>query len=121
MAANNAGPRARRGRRGGTGEGPAHDRADGAPREDGGTTRGPTERAEEVVDRAGERVGQLATQLGFRLRQALARAREEAEDMWAEAQSLRHNGRSHAPPAGDDTGGAPAAGTRAEHEGHSEE
>ncbi len=54
--------------------------------------RPPLERAEELMNRAGERFGQLATEAGFRLRQALARAREEAEDIWAEAQTLRQNG-----------------------------
>ncbi|MBA3416892.1 MAG: hypothetical protein H0U10_16860 [Chloroflexia bacterium] len=48
-----------------------------------------TERAEEMLDRAGERVGRFASLLSLRLRQTAALAREEAEDMWAEAQSMR--------------------------------
>ncbi|CAA9587019.1 MAG: hypothetical protein AVDCRST_MAG19-5007 [uncultured Thermomicrobiales bacterium] len=48
-----------------------------------------TERAEEMLDRAGERVGRFASLLGQRVRRAAALAREEAEDMWAEAQSMR--------------------------------
>lgn len=52
-----------------------------------------TERAAETVDQLGERVGQWAVQFGQRLRVATARAREEAEDIWAEAQSLhQHKG-----------------------------
>jgi len=50
-------------------------------------------RAEDMVDRAGERVGQLATTLSRRVQVLLARAREEAEDIWAEAQSMRHGDR----------------------------
>lgn len=49
----------------------------------------PTQRAEEIVDNAGERVGYLASSMAQRIRIATARAREEAEDMWAEAQSIR--------------------------------
>lgn len=48
-----------------------------------------TERAEEMLDRAGEQVGRFASLLSLRLRQVVALAREEAEDMWAEAQSMR--------------------------------
>jgi hypothetical protein len=49
-----------------------------------------TERAEEVVDRLGQRAGQLGSEVGQRLVRLAARAREEAEDIWAEAQSIRH-------------------------------
>jgi hypothetical protein len=41
-----------------------------------------TERAEEMMEKVGERVGDWASR-------ALARAREEAEDIWAEAQAVR--------------------------------
>jgi hypothetical protein len=62
-----------------------------------GTTAGAGEtpparvRAEELLDRAGERLGYTASTVGLRLRQWTARAREEAEDLWAEAQSRRQN------------------------------
>lgn len=46
-------------------------------------------KAEELVDRAGERIGHLASLLGRRLVRMAARAREEAEDIWAEAQEIR--------------------------------
>jgi len=49
-----------------------------------------TARAEDAIDQAGERVGQFAALFGRRLQVLAARAREEAEDIWAEAQSLRH-------------------------------
>ena len=43
---------------------------------------GASERAENVLEDAGRKAGQF-------LAVAFARAREEAEDMWAEAQSIR--------------------------------
>ena len=52
-------------------------------------TRPPRERAEEVVDRLGQRAGQIGSEVGQRLLRLAARAREEAEDIWAEAQSMR--------------------------------
>ncbi len=57
----------------------------------GGSSRRPaTERAEELVDRLGESVGQFASLAGLRLLKVAALVREEAEDVWAEAQSVRH-------------------------------
>jgi hypothetical protein len=51
-----------------------------------------TERAEELLDRAGEQVGRFAAVAGQEMRKFIARAREEAEDIWAEAQSKRQGG-----------------------------
>ena len=52
----------------------------------------PAERAEVLVDQWGERVGRFLSSAGYQLRRAAARAREEAEDIWAEAQTIRqHN------------------------------
>ncbi len=48
-----------------------------------------TARAEDAVDQAGERVGQFAVLLSHRVQVFAARAREEAEDILAEAQSMR--------------------------------
>lgn len=48
-----------------------------------------TARAEEAFDDAGQRVGQFALIAGQYLRQFTARAREEAEDIWVEAQNVR--------------------------------
>lgn len=45
-------------------------------------------RAEEMVDHMAERVGQMAGRLGHGILRLAARAREEAEDIWAEARSL---------------------------------
>lgn len=48
-----------------------------------------TARAEALVARAGGQAGALAAGAGERLRKAAALAREEAEDLWVEAQALR--------------------------------
>ena len=50
-------------------------------------------RAEELVDKLGERLGYFATVVTQRVEWAVARAREEAEDIWAEAQEIRRNKR----------------------------
>ncbi len=42
------------------------------------------QRAEELVDAWGQKIGHFTARL-------LARTREEAEDIWAEAQSIRRN------------------------------
>lgn len=52
------------------------------------------ERAEELVDRLGQRAGAFASMAGLRIRKLAARTREEAEDVWAEAQSVRHRKQS---------------------------
>ena len=51
------------------------------------------ERAEVLVDRAGPRAGAFVSLVGLRVRKLAARAREEAEDVWAEAQSVRQGKR----------------------------
>jgi hypothetical protein len=53
----------------------------------------PMRRAEELVDQWGERVGHFASQIGQTFQRWAARAREEVEDMWAEAQSIRRGER----------------------------
>jgi hypothetical protein len=50
-------------------------------------------RAEEWVDRLGARVGEATAFLGHQLLRLGARVREEAEDVWAEAQNLRRGQR----------------------------
>jgi hypothetical protein len=47
------------------------------------------QRAEEMADRLGEQVGQYVSAFGHSVLKWFARAREEAEDIWAEAQALR--------------------------------
>lgn len=46
-------------------------------------------RAEEMVDRLAANIGEYARCLGHQILRLAARAREEAEDMWAEAESIR--------------------------------
>lgn len=69
---------------------------------DAQTKRPATERAEVMLEHLGERLGPLAADVGHRLRPVtsdlgrqvrvlVARAREEAEDIWAEAQNMRHH------------------------------
>jgi len=53
------------------------------------TERPATERAEELVDRAARGAGYLVSFVGLRLLRGASLAREEAEDIWAEAQNLR--------------------------------
>ena len=48
-----------------------------------------TERAEETLDQAGERLGVFAAAVSHQVRKYVALAREEAEDILAEAQTLR--------------------------------
>ena len=55
-----------------------------------------TARAEELVDRMGESMGHLASLAGWRLLRAAAFVREGAEDVWAEAQSVRRAQSVHA-------------------------
>ena len=55
-----------------------------------------TARAEALVARVGGQAGALAAGAGERLRKAAALAREEAEDLWAEAQALRRRGQRDA-------------------------
>ena len=46
-------------------------------------------RAEEMVDRMADRLGHYASVVGNKLLWLAARAREEADDIWAEAQAIR--------------------------------
>ena len=55
---------------------------------------GTTERAEELLGRAGHTASLFASLIGTRLARIGTFAYEEAEDMWAEAQNIRQeNGR----------------------------
>jgi len=66
----------------------ANGRSD-APSSPADSTPPTMQRAEEMVDRMGEQIGRWATQLGHQVLKLAARAREEAEDIWAEAQNIR--------------------------------
>lgn len=61
--------------------------------------RSATERAEELVDRATRGASYLASLVGLSLLRGASLAREEAEDIWAEAQSLRRHEGPDAEPA----------------------
>ena len=61
---------------------------------DEGANRSATTRAEALLTQMGEQVGVLAADLGQRFRALGARAREEGEHMWAEAQSMRRKDES---------------------------
>lgn len=47
------------------------------------------QRAEEMVDRLADNIGSYARRIGHQFLRLAARAREEAEDIWAEADSIR--------------------------------
>ena len=51
-------------------------------------------RAEEMVDRLGEQIGHYVSVFGHNVLKWVARAREEAEDISAEAQALRERQRN---------------------------
>jgi hypothetical protein len=79
------GARGRRAARGQNGASAEH-----ADSTEGQSSTSPTmRRAEESVDRMAERVGHYASVIGQKLAWLAARAREEAEDIWAEAQAIR--------------------------------
>ena len=60
----------------------------------GGSTQPAAARAEELVDRVGERLGHVTARVGFEMQRFGARMREDAEDMWFEAQQIRQRTRS---------------------------
>jgi hypothetical protein len=62
--------------------------------EDTQSTPAQLERAGEVVDRLSKRIGEWANVATMQAVVAYARVREGAEDIWAEAQSIRRRGRS---------------------------
>jgi hypothetical protein len=68
-----------------------------------GTGRLPLEQAEQLVDRWGQRAGYLAATAVMRLAKGAALAREAAEDIVAEAQSVRHEWQAQGTPRQDTT------------------
>lgn len=69
------------------------------------------ERAEYLVDQFGVKLGQWTSAAGDRLQRLWARAREESEDIWAEAQDIRQRNAVGIGPAGrsaDSDGGGDA-------------
>jgi hypothetical protein len=75
-----------------TSNGVADQPASGA--EANGSRQQTIQRAEEMVDRWGEQIGQYAFSLGHGIRRLFSRAREEAEDIWAEAQAIARGQRA---------------------------
>jgi hypothetical protein len=69
-----------------------------APADAGHSSEERVRRAEEMVDRMAERIGYAAGRLGHGILWLASRAREEAEDMWAEARSLSRGERGAAGP-----------------------
>jgi len=53
------------------------------------------QRAEELVDQLGKRLSHYTSVLGYYVLRFASRVREEAEDMWAEAQSIRRGEHSN--------------------------
>jgi len=51
------------------------------------------QRAEELVDQLAARVAEFTSSFGRKVLRLSARAREEADDIWAEAQNIRRGGR----------------------------
>ena len=91
----------------------AHEEANGESNGAAGAARSSSQerirRAEELVDRMAERVGNAAGWLGHGLLRLAARAREEAEDTWAEARSLSR-GEAAPKDAPGERGGQPPQG-----------
>lgn len=54
-----------------------------------------TERADELLEIFGQRLGRLLIASAHGARRLAALAREEAEDMWAEAQGIAHGNGAH--------------------------
>jgi hypothetical protein len=52
------------------------------------------DRAEKLADQVGERAAKIVGAVAFGFLRFLARAREEAEDVWAEAQHIRRGDKS---------------------------
>jgi hypothetical protein len=50
-----------------------------------------TRKAEEKLDDLVQRLSSLTTTVKFNVQRTVARAREDAEDLWAEAQNMRHH------------------------------
>jgi hypothetical protein len=69
----------------GRGEAPAHGMV-------GDGEASTMDRAEEMVDRLAQKVAHYTSAFGRALLRLGARAREEAEDIWAEAQNIRRGG-----------------------------
>jgi hypothetical protein len=67
----------------------------GAAQAAGGAAQQPVmQRAEEAADRLAENIRHYASIVGLQILRFAARVKEEAEDIWAEAQSIRRGGQA---------------------------
>ncbi len=63
------------------------------PTQAGESSQLPMQKADELVDQMEQRIGHFTALISFQVLKATALIREEAEDMWAEAQSIRRQNR----------------------------
>ena len=63
------------------------------PMQAGESSRVAMEKADELVGQLEQRIGHFTSLISLQVQRAAAFMREEAEDMWAEAQSIRHQNR----------------------------
>ncbi len=63
------------------------------PGQQNGPYQPASQRAEVMVDRMGQRLASFAAMTGLQMQRAVALLREEAEDIWAEAQNIRDQGK----------------------------
>lgn len=68
---------------------PGADRHPATREQSGQPSRPATERAEEMVEQFGQRMNHWAQTSNSQMRRALARLREDTEDMWVEAHAVR--------------------------------
>jgi hypothetical protein len=57
----------------------------------GGQQKPATRKAEEKLDDLAQRLSSLTATLKFNFQRTAARVREDTEDLWAEAQNIRHH------------------------------
>src|SRR5947209_10479999 len=73
--------------------GAAGEAGEATPEAGGGDKSAPMRRAEDMVDRMAQSAAHYAGWLGGKVMWLMSRAREEAEDIWAEAQAIRQQNR----------------------------
>jgi hypothetical protein len=59
------------------------------PSDSDGAAKAPVDRAEQLVEQVAQKVSSFTATWGRRAWSVVSRVREEAEDMWSEAQSIR--------------------------------
>ena len=61
-----------------------------APKQAGESNPQTMEKADELVGQVEQRIGRFTSWISLHVQKAIARTREEAEDMWAEAENIHH-------------------------------